>query len=136
MDSRTKFGRLLVPNVLAHDHGLDQDDDGGVGDHDDDDSDDVDSGDDDDDNSDDLVCEPPLPPSAQVLRKVCLRIKDQDRAFWRTHGHVGVTHHYGWLPLLQQLKILKKSSARYYMFAFPRSCVSTPCGWYGMLCVW
>ena len=67
MDSRTKFGRLLVPDVLAHDHGPDLDDDGGVGDHDDD-SDDVDSGDD-DDNSDDLVCEPPLPPSAQVLAK-------------------------------------------------------------------
>jgi len=31
--------------------------------------------------------------------------------YWAKHTHTGVTHHSGWLPMLQRLKILKKVTA-------------------------
>ena len=46
----------------------------------------------------------------QVLSGACRRMKGKDRSFWYRHVHRGVTHHSGWLPLMQRLRIIKKTS--------------------------
>ena len=50
----------------------------------------------------------------QVLVKVCRDMvrtkKDRDANFWQTQVNKNVTHHSGWLPQMQRLRIIKKAS--------------------------
>ena len=39
-------------------------------------------------------------------------MQNVDRSFWTKHVHKGVTHHSGWLPLLQRMHILTKAGNR------------------------
>ena len=50
----------------------------------------------------------------QVLVKVCRDMarakKDRDGNFWQTQVNKNVSHHSGWLPQMQRLRIIKKAS--------------------------
>ena len=66
----------------------------------------------------------------QVLSFAIMQLNGSDRTYWGRHCHVGVNHHAGWLPVMQRLKVLKKSGRGILFFGEGstgyRHCWATP----------